>query len=1095
MAVTGLKSSKITMYKMVSLPAGGGSKDAAIKSTQLSYRAFTTGLNRIGGTINSTIVVNKQIRDALIINLKLKDKEFEEEKKRFQKEKEEKNKVAKKGFSGFAAIGKAVERVAIGFLQGLALLGGALMKFVLTQSILRWIGNPANIQKLTTVVQAIWNVISFFAKLLSSGVTKMLDGLATMLDGKKNIFEKIGGFVTFVAGFGTILGASLILKKPGLVLKGVHWVLTTLWANLFKTKLSLAKRSAGGATKGAAGGFASWSADQSAKGAKGGRFGGIAKGIAAASAIAVPVVVGAQMASGPDEFSSAPGSVSGGTGGTDGTGGGSGGGDTGLAKLAMGGVATRPTSALIGEAGPEVRMPLSNAKAMQNSGIKPLSSLGGMFTGSGDSKQAKKLSDLFMAPFRGIGAGILANISQIVSSIGPAGQALTPILSNIITPIANSFGVPPSLVKTLTAKTQIGSKPQDQGKGGKGKGDISKIFGKGKVVIEDSKKFKKVADTSVLGLLSNMIAAVHVIGNKVGGSTPTQKSTPTTTPTPTSPPPGQGDTPKVTSGAQGGGASGGPTNTAKATLQKADGLREDGSLKGVQGTTIKATDKKASESSPGAGLLPVKNGNRQYWYNESGDVFMWKNPGDPLTDITSSGLIDSKSLKGVLVRDLKTGEVKILQGMFGGDQTPVGYFNYAMGSILKVRGKKTGRAGNTPDKWEKPTDGKYGPTITPNTSTPSKESTPSKARGGWISGPMSGYPVSLDGGGSTAFIGHGTEWVGMKAASGGAFVVPFDTPATRNNPGLTGSRMRQAKQGGYALPGYAKGGAVKDKTKVKDNKGSGDKGLQTATSGGAVITSLYGPRWGRFHAGIDLAGVPVGTPITSLTGGKVLYASTYSGYGNTVDLQVSPSKVLRFAHLDGFLVKKGDVIQPGTKIGTLGNTGIGTGPHLHYEHRSRLSFGQEGSFDPLKTGALNDITIGGKPVKGAQPGTEETPENPIKLDGEQQEQGDPFQVLEEAIKKLHVSLGYAPSDTSVADATESTDKAKTNAIKAAKEKAAASAGKAMDNAKAKVKAATKENRGAPPQPIFMPGKVTTIPIEVAWAPTTSLYQPSLSLLQ
>ena len=73
MAVTGIKSSKVTMYKMVSLPTGTtGTKDSGLKASQLSYRAFTTGLNRIGATINSTIVVNKQIKDALIQNLKLK---------------------------------------------------------------------------------------------------------------------------------------------------------------------------------------------------------------------------------------------------------------------------------------------------------------------------------------------------------------------------------------------------------------------------------------------------------------------------------------------------------------------------------------------------------------------------------------------------------------------------------------------------------------------------------------------------------------------------------------------------------------------------------------------------------------------------------------------------------------------------------------------------------------------------------------------------------------------------------------------------------------------------------------------------------------
>jgi hypothetical protein len=84
------------------------------------------------------------------------------------------------------------------------------------------------------------------------------------------------------------------------------------------------------------------------------------------------------------------------------------------------------------------------------------------------------------------------------------------------------------------------------------------------------------------------------------------------------------------------------------------------------------------------------------------------------------------------------------------------------------------------------------------------------ASGGWISGPQSGYPVSLDGGRSTSFIGHGTEWVGYKGfAKGGAFVVPFDTPATKKNPGLTGLRMRQAASGGYGMPGFSMGGAIR----------------------------------------------------------------------------------------------------------------------------------------------------------------------------------------------------------------------------------------------------------------------------------------------
>ena len=74
------------------------------------------------------------------------------------------------------------------------------------------------------------------------------------------------------------------------------------------------------------------------------------------------------------------------------------------------------------------------------------------------------------------------------------------------------------------------------------------------------------------------------------------------------------------------------------------------------------------------------------------------------------------------------------------------------------------------------------------------------ASGGWISGPQTGYPVSLDGGMTTAFIGHGTEYVSQKA-DGGAFVVPFDTPATRRTPSLTNTRMKEAKRLGFANGG------------------------------------------------------------------------------------------------------------------------------------------------------------------------------------------------------------------------------------------------------------------------------------------------------
>jgi hypothetical protein len=82
---------------------------------------------------------------------------------------------------------------------------------------------------------------------------------------------------------------------------------------------------------------------------------------------------------------------------------------------------------------------------------------------------------------------------------------------------------------------------------------------------------------------------------------------------------------------------------------------------------------------------------------------------------------------------------------------------------------------------------------------------PQKAMGGWINGPQSGYPVSMDGGRSTAFIGHGREYVARKS-NGGAFVIPFNTPGTKTQPHLTDKRLGEAKSQGFDIGGLVGGG-------------------------------------------------------------------------------------------------------------------------------------------------------------------------------------------------------------------------------------------------------------------------------------------------
>ena len=111
------------------------------------------------------------------------------------------------------------------------------------------------------------------------------------------------------------------------------------------------------------------------------------------------------------------------------------------------------------------------------------------------------------------------------------------------------------------------------------------------------------------------------------------------------------------------------------------------------------------------------------------------------------------------------------------------------------------------------------------------------AQGGWISGPQSGYGVSLDGGRSTSFIGHGTEYVARKA-DGGAFVVPFNTPATKTQPNLTNKRLGEAKSQGFSLPGFDRGGTL-PKLKKLSQKGAFDHVYNLAKqSGGAKFPEV-----------------------------------------------------------------------------------------------------------------------------------------------------------------------------------------------------------------------------------------------------------------
>ena len=87
-----------------------------------------------------------------------------------------------------------------------------------------------------------------------------------------------------------------------------------------------------------------------------------------------------------------------------------------------------------------------------------------------------------------------------------------------------------------------------------------------------------------------------------------------------------------------------------------------------------------------------------------------------------------------------------------------------------------------------------------------------------------------------------------------------------------------------------------------------------------------------FHEGVDFATGKVG-PEIYCTGDGVVEKIKYNffGYGNEVVIDHGFGYKTRYAHMQKITVNRGDVLKRGQLIGTVGNTGASTGPHLHYE--------------------------------------------------------------------------------------------------------------------------------------------------------------------
>jgi murein DD-endopeptidase MepM/ murein hydrolase activator NlpD len=107
------------------------------------------------------------------------------------------------------------------------------------------------------------------------------------------------------------------------------------------------------------------------------------------------------------------------------------------------------------------------------------------------------------------------------------------------------------------------------------------------------------------------------------------------------------------------------------------------------------------------------------------------------------------------------------------------------------------------------------------------------------------------------------------------------------------------------------------------------------------------------HKGVDLSTYRSGDPILATADGQVVTVEYVPDFGNYVIIKHKHGFYTRYAHMQSFRVQRGQYVQQGQIIGYIGNTGVSTGPHLHYE----VHIGSD-VVDPMKY--LNIKTSGSK---------------------------------------------------------------------------------------------------------------------------------------
>lgn len=154
--------------------------------------------------------------------------------------------------------------------------------------------------------------------------------------------------------------------------------------------------------------------------------------------------------------------------------------------------------------------------------------------------------------------------------------------------------------------------------------------------------------------------------------------------------------------------------------------------------------------------------------------------------------------------------------------------------------------------------------------------------------------------------------------------------------------------GGKQIPMYRFQADPDEPAEYFDTKGASAKGMLMKTPvDGARISSGFGSRfhpvlgYTRMHKGVDFA-VPVGTPVMAAGAGTVQFMGRANGYGNFLKINMGNGWGTGYAHLSRFApgLRTGARVRQGQIVAYSGNTGMTTGPHLHYEifeHNSQVN--------------------------------------------------------------------------------------------------------------------------------------------------------------